>query len=352
MVSVPRLRPLRIGEILDVSIKLYLKNAGTLFKVVLVVVAPIQLLSVLITASTVPDGLKVAPGDQFGGLSAPSADIESGELGAFLAGQGIVLILAMLTVVLATGACFKAISDAYLGEQPDWRESLRFAFRRLHSLIFITSLSSILAALALVAFIIPGVYLWVAWAVAIPALMIEGTRGRSALKRSRRLVKDRWWSTFGALLVGFLLAGVLSSIVQGIFAIGALAADDESSLAGIVANGIASTIGSMLATPFQAAVVCLLYFDLRVRKEGFDLELLARQIGVTRSPDAEPAVPSYQPAVESGVSAAPPYWPPPPGWTPPAGAERDSPDPAPQARAPERSEPPEEPPGPPSASAG
>ena len=47
----PELRPLSIGEILDVAIKIYLRNAWTLFRVVLVVVAPVEIVSALIQAS-------------------------------------------------------------------------------------------------------------------------------------------------------------------------------------------------------------------------------------------------------------------------------------------------------------
>ena len=48
------LRPLGVGEILDVAINIVLKNWRTLLKAVLVVVVPIQLISIAILASTIP----------------------------------------------------------------------------------------------------------------------------------------------------------------------------------------------------------------------------------------------------------------------------------------------------------
>ena len=54
--AAPELRPLSIGEILDVAIKIYLRNAWTLFRVVLVVVAPVQIVSALIEASAASNG--------------------------------------------------------------------------------------------------------------------------------------------------------------------------------------------------------------------------------------------------------------------------------------------------------
>jgi hypothetical protein len=58
----------------------------------------------------------------------------------------------------------------------------------------------------------------------------------------------------------------------------------------------------------------VLYYDLRVRKEGYDLELLAEQLGIP--PSAMPAAAAGPEAV--GNVGGPPFWPPPPGWKPPA----------------------------------
>jgi hypothetical protein len=69
----------------------------------------------------------------------------------------------------------------------------------------------------------------------------------------------------------------------------------------------------MIATPAAAAFITVLYIDLRVRKEGFDLLLLARRLGVELAPGQEP--PSFIPELPPATSP-PPFWPPPPGWEP------------------------------------
>ena len=74
---------------------------------------------------------------------------------------------------------------------------------------------------------------------------------------------------------------------------------------------------SLKATPLSAAVLTVLYFDLRVRKEGFDLELLARRLGVepgTAAAGADFIPQIVPPPVPSDDQ--PPFWPPPPGWRP------------------------------------
>jgi hypothetical protein len=312
--AVPELRPLSIGEILDVAIKIYLRNAWTLFRVVLFVVAPVEVVSALILASAPSSGTGIdTTGD--------TATISSHDLTLYLSAFAAVTLLGIVANTIATGACFKAVADAYLGEQPTWRTSFRFAFARLHSILWITVLSGILTAIGFVFCIIPGIYLWIAFAVAVPVLLTEGVKGSKALGRSRQLVSGRWWGTFGVVLLGTLLAGLVSG------AIGALAgvaggSVDADSVTGFLVNSVSGTLGSMISTPFTAAFVTVLYFDLRVRKEGFDLQLLAERIGLTAPPEGgyRPAPSAPAPLPRPTGEGAPPYWPPPPGWTPPGGA--------------------------------
>jgi hypothetical protein len=310
-VQAPELRPLSIGEILDVAIKIYLRNAWTLFRVVLVVVAPIQVVSALIKASAESSGNTL---DSSSGTTVGSHDVAYA-LSAFAA----VTILGMLASTMANGACFKAVSDAYLGEQPTWRSSLRFAFARIHSILWVTFLVGLVTGIGTILCIIPGVYFWAAFAVAVPVMLTEGVKGRKALGRSRALVTDRWWGTFGVVLLGSILAGVVSAAIGGVARLAGGTAD-ANSVTGFLVNTVSGTLGATVGTPFTAAFVIVLYFDLRVRKEAFDLQLLAERIGLTAPPEGgyRPA-PGPAPPPRPTGGAAPPYWPPPPGWTPPEG---------------------------------
>jgi hypothetical protein len=302
--AAPELRPLSIGEILDVAIKIYLRNAWTLFRVVLVVVAPVEIVSALIQASAATN-------------DSDTTTLSSHDLALYLSAIGAAAILGILANTVATGASFKAVADAYLGEQPTWRSSLRFAFARLHSILWITLLGGIATGVGFLLCVIPGVYLWIAFAVAVPVLLTEGVKGTSALGRSRALVGGRWWGTFGVVLLGTILAGIVSGAIGALGGI-AVGSTDAGTVAGFLVRSVSGTLGSMVSTPFTAAFVCVLYFDLRVRKEAFDLQLLAERIGLTAPPEGgyRPA-PGPAPAPRPTGGAAPPYWPPPPGWTPP-----------------------------------
>ncbi len=270
------MRPLSVGEILDVAIKVYLRHAGTLFRVVLVVVAPIEVLNTLVFASALPDDLNrpafapAAPGE--------TEPIRPEELWTTVAAFGVVFLLAILAGTIATAASFKAVADAYLGERPAWRSSLRFALVRLHSLLWVTVLGGVLVLLGALLFVVPGIWLWIAFAVAVPVLLMEDVKGRRALGRSRRLVRGRWWQAFALVLLGYLLAGIAMTVLVGLVEATAFTDLGESAVAYLALSTVASTVASVLTTPFIAAFVTVLYFDLRVRKEGFDLELLARQI--------------------------------------------------------------------------
>jgi hypothetical protein len=302
------LRPLGIGEILDVAIKIYRARFGVLVRAVAVVLGPVFALSAVVRIS-IPDAENLVDPVQPG--ATPDFDLE--QFWAFLAGTVVIAIIAFIGAQLATGACFKAVSGAYLDEEPSWRESLRFARERLGSLLWLSFLLVILLMLATLALVIPAIYLYFAWTVAAPVLLLEDIRGRGALKRSRQLVKGRFWPTVAVVI----LVGILTGIVQGIF-LGILAgvvSITGNEVATALAEAIGQTLSSALTTPLSAAVLTVLYFDLRVRKEGFDLELLARRLGV--EPGAAAAFDLLPPGPPVAASDdQPPFWPPPPGWKP------------------------------------
>jgi hypothetical protein len=142
---------------------------------------------------------------------------------------------------------------------------------------------------------------------------VEGAGPSRALGRSRELVRGRWWGTCGVAVVGYLLVSIVSLALTGLVVGVAFANPARNTVTGFALNTLAGTIGSMIATPAAAAFITVLYIDLRVRKEGFDLLLLARRLGVEREPGQE--LPSFLPEL-APAGSQPPFWPPPPGWEP------------------------------------
>ena len=279
----PQLRPLGIGEIFDVAITIYRRNAGVLMTLVLVVVLPIEIVSALIQASALPDE-----------SSAFVTETQTGEIvfdddfWRTVGGFGLAGLLSFLGAMIATGACFKAVADGYVGTRAEWRPALRYAARRLHSILWVTFLGGLLAILGLVLLIVPGVYLYICFAVAVPVLLTEGAKGRRALGRSRQLVRGRWWPTFCVVVLGAILVGIVQGALVGLAGIASFT-EGSDTLASFVATTAATVVGSVVATPLTAAFITVLYFDLRVRKEAFDLQLLAEQVGVDPPAAESPA---------------------------------------------------------------
>ena len=121
----PALRPLGIGEILDVSLKIVWRNFGTFMRIVLVVVLPAQALLAIVNISTVPD---YRPGGSyFPTTSSSSGSFEEDDLWTFVAAGLVSLVIGFLASQFATGACFRAVAETYLGRSTDWRTSLGFA---------------------------------------------------------------------------------------------------------------------------------------------------------------------------------------------------------------------------------
>jgi hypothetical protein len=302
------LRPLGVGEILDVALKIVWRNAGTLLRVVVFIVLPVQIVIALIEASATPSRLNRA--GTFTGTGGNTTTIH--DVYAYLGALFVVLVLSLVSSILSSGACYRAVATAYLGERTGWRESLAFALRRVHSLLWVTFLTTLIGVLGLFLCVIPGVYFWVAFALAVPVLMTEELRGKAALGRSRSLVRGSWWRVFGVLLLGYILSGILSTAISALLIGVTTVQAGQASVVGVIVSIVAGTLSKLVTVPFVAAFVTVLYFDLRVRREAFDLQLVAQRIGVEPPPGTILVAPPPPPS----SSEQPPFWPPPPGWKP------------------------------------
>src|SRR6266545_1954131 len=151
----------------------------------------------------------------------------------------------------------------------------------------------------LAACIVPGVWLYAAWALAIPALLLEDVRGLKALGRSFSLVRGRWWPTAGILLLANLLASAVA-LGLGLVALPLLLTGDGNDFVVELANAVFTAAANVLTIPFISALVTVVYFDLRVRKEGFDLQLMAQRIGAPAGSVSPTLVPWTQPVPGAG----------------------------------------------------
>ncbi len=260
------LRPLAIGQILDAAIKLYSRNTLSMWKIVLAVIVPLAIIEELVIGASLPAGAFVHKGVLY---------TPSGQLSTPALGTTVEIVLGIIAPLLVNAALALFLVDAYVGKRLDWVRSLRAAGGRLRDLLWLTIVYTILVVIAFVLFIIPGIWLAVAWSVAIPALMFEHLGAVTALRRSFGLVRHRWWPTFAALLVAVLMLGIVVLVVEAIFSAVERSAGVSSPTLWLAINGLGTVLGNLITFPFIGAVVAVIYIDLRVRKEGLDLEQLA-----------------------------------------------------------------------------
>jgi hypothetical protein len=307
------LRPLGVGEILDAGIKVVTRHWKPLAGMIAILTGPFFAVYVLLLASIDSDLLGIRASFDTSSTSSTNADFGATEIVGF----GLSYVLLFVTFLIAFVACFKAVSDAWLGATPSFSRSLKFAVRRAFSTGVLFLIAGIGVIVGFVLCVLPGIWLSVAWCLCLPALLFERIGPFAAIKRSSSLINGRWWASFLLVLVGYLMVSILGAIIQGGLE-GIATTISDSTVALAIAQVIGSTVSAAVTYPYLAAVLTILYFDQRVRKEGFDLQLQAEGFGVERDPDAPLPAPLLGDEVYTPEQrAAAPYWPPPPGWTPP-----------------------------------
>lgn len=270
------LRERGIGEILDAAITIYRTHWKTFMGIVAIVQVPFVFLQAILIELGAP-----GEGEAFGAAQA----------GFF--GLAFILLMVQFLIVnpFLTGAITKATADVYLGGTPNLGDTYRYALSRTGTILWVTILYGLVVAGGFILLVVPGIYLAVALVFATPSVVVEARRGVDALKRSRALAKGYWWRIFGTLLLAMLLFFVAGAILGIPFGLLSLAAGPVSWLVEAIGNSIVTVI----TTPFFGMLVVLLYFDMRIRKEGFDLALMAQELGTGPGPGsgAPPTGPNF-----------------------------------------------------------
>jgi hypothetical protein len=245
----PALRPLSLGEVLDVSFGLYRARFAPLFVVSVVCQLFPAIIMVYLSSS----------GDMLGNWP------------LLLAYYALAVVLSSLGVAASTFI----VSDAYLGKQISAGNALGRAAGLLGRLIMISLLSSLLIALGFILMILPGVILFAGLVLSTSVTVLESSpTAVAAMGRSWELSKGYRGKVLLTTLCAFLLLLVPSFAVEALWGLlGGVLGDS-----GGVAQLVASALLSMLIYPFFYVVLTVLYYDLRVRKEGFDLEVLASSL--------------------------------------------------------------------------
>lgn len=246
----PRARS--VSELVDATFSLYRRNASAY---------------IMVTAMAVVPGLVV----QLLFLR-PSMEPSMGNaMGAFLGG-----LISLVTYGLMTGVVTKVGSDVYLGGEADVAAAVRHVMPRLGSLIAAGIMKGIYFFLYALLLFFPVFIAFAKYFAPEAAVVLEGKTAGQAMERSAQLSDGLRWHILRTLVLGY---GIYFLLAMAIGAIGIFGNSEVVML-------FVQTVFTVIAYPIVGLLSMMLYYDARIRKEGFDMEHLARALGDASAPPA------------------------------------------------------------------
>jgi hypothetical protein len=294
-----------VGEWLDATFSLYRRNFILIASISAVVQIPYALITLLLYEVT---GLGAFVRSPFASLNtqtitpAQEQALLNSFVGVFFVSAALLLVTAVVVLPLGEAATTRSVSDRYLDRPTSLRAAYRAALSRLGSLIMMSlilggayllcigailvlvllfallgagAVGAALAILSVFALIPVVILVAVRTAIAAPAIVLERISGRNGLRRSWHLTSGRFWPTFGRILLLALISGIISSVVAAIIDLPGSTLNPSN---GFIYDQLASAIAAIFVGPITYIGVTLLYYDARIRKEGFDIEMLASSL--------------------------------------------------------------------------
>jgi hypothetical protein len=211
----------------------------------------------------------------------------------------LTLLALILTAVLqsfATGAILHIVMRQYMGKKATLMETFSFVLSHFGSLLGSSSLVVLIVSVGLMLCCIPGIWLAVLYAFVVQAVLFERRSVSDSLQRSYSLTTGYRWRVFGVFLLIFIayyaIQFSLSLGLNEFFPPQNQVPSNDGDITALNApNYIFTTLISQLVETlfltYFAVCANLLYLDLRIRKEGFDLVLAAQLDEETTGPQKQ-----------------------------------------------------------------
>lgn len=188
-----------------------------------------------------------------------------------------VFVLGFLAGVLANAATTYIVVGKYLGYTGTVAGGYAAAIRSIPSLLGSTLIyAAAVSAAVLLSFVVIGipllVFILVSWFFYVQAVMIEGRRPMNALARSWELVRGSWLRVLG---IGIVYVAITVVAVFAASLPGLLVGGEDTTVVG----NLLTMAGAAVIAPFTYVGTVVVYLDLRARKEGFDVDSLAGDMG-------------------------------------------------------------------------
>jgi hypothetical protein len=331
MTTTPQLRPMSIGDMFDAAFRLYRRHFITFVGIVALLQVPMAIvqfvLQFVVARDATLDILRFSErlsSFRGGPLITPNSIPWQSFLVFYAITLGIAVIQGLIVQSLLTGALANAIARSYLGQPVSILSAYRLGWRRYLALVvssfllfliallilalfmgcsvggmvafastarsqrsalMVGVLGSVVVIVAILLFVPVVLFFFIRFILSTQAIVLEGRGPLSGLGRSWRLIGKSFWR---ALLV-FVLVLVLSLLISGLptylasFVAGLVggARGAENVLRNQAVGALASQLGLIFGLPLLFSIYTLFYYDLRIRKEGYDLELMAQQQAVS-----------------------------------------------------------------------
>jgi len=276
--SLPQLRPQSMGQIMDQAVRLYRRNFVAFVGIVALVQIPLIAAQFLITLTLINSDS--GPDVIFGlfGLSTIPTFILT-----FILVQGV-----------GTAAMTRAVSHNYLGEKTGSLQAFRKIGGSWLSLIGALIVAFLVIILLFIWALVPIVGWLTGWAMLgffsviilpliAPVIILEGTGAAGAWRRAWDLARQRFWWMIGFFFVlsifNWLVVVGPTLLLDYVFTITLVDSISNLTTAILIQSVITSLITlffNLIYLPFQLAAITLVYLDLRVRTEAFDLILMSQ----------------------------------------------------------------------------
>jgi membrane-anchored glycerophosphoryl diester phosphodiesterase (GDPDase) len=212
-----------------------------------------------------------------GARGVPTPPLSSvGSVASYLILAFLALVVTLIALILSQGATVIAVSELYLGRTITIGESFRRVRGELGTIFGVMMLNGLATFVGLILLIVPGVYVMCRLLVGIPAALLENLGSRAAVERSWQLTEDSAGRAFLIFLLYFALSMAATMFFAFPFQMAIILVKGNPSLV-LVFMGLAQVgtfIANVLVVPVMTIASAILYYDLRVRKEAFDLQVM------------------------------------------------------------------------------
>jgi hypothetical protein len=172
---------------------------------------------------------------------------------------------------LAGAAIIAAAAQAYRGEQVDVGTAIGEVLARPVAILYGAIVKGLAVLVGAFLFLVGALYFYATYFALPTTIIVERIPGQKGVERARELASGYRWHALKPLLLVWLLYFIFS-IAAGMLVGGFFGAENT-----VIVN-IFTALLTIFVYPVVSITEMLVYFDIRIRKEGYDVEVMASRL--------------------------------------------------------------------------